>query len=47
MAGVSRRMEEMQERVQESTKVLEQELVLFKHVKEQEMRNIMSEFVKI
>ena len=40
-------MEELQERVMESTKTLEIELKLFRQEKESEMRALLSEFVRL
>ena len=42
-----RRMEDLQDRVTESTRTLETELKLFRQEKEAEMRALLSEFVRL
>lgn len=44
---ISKKLEDMQERVTESLKTLEIELKLFRQHKEIELKNIISEFVRI
>lgn len=43
----TKKLEELQERVQDSTKVLEIELKLFRQEKEAEMRYLLAEFVRL
>lgn len=43
----TKKLEELQERVSESTLTLETELKLFRQEKEAELRNILSEFVRL
>jgi len=44
---LSKKIEEMLEKVSESRKVLETELKLFRQQKEQELKGLISEFVRI
>ena len=46
-AALSKRVEEALEKVSESRKVLETELKLFRQQKEQELKQLVSEFVRI
>lgn len=46
-AQQTKRLEELQERVMDSTKTLESELKLFRQEKESEMRVLLSEFVRL